>query len=277
MVTSQSVPVSLPPAEVPLLATPALAPVQLRRMQLVDNPTAFALSEIAFIADGATTAAEHSARQARWVQQGRAWYGWLHAQAQGNAWVATCGADGPIIGYARALRDPARQMEQLTELYVHPAFQRGKVGKALLSAVLAERVPLDWQRIIVAHPSPPALALYYRWGTLPLGAAWYMLARPHRSGQSRGIERGQPGGVERGQPQGIAPTDTLTVDLGPILGATPSDALALVQAQIAAAWAAGATQIGLWVPTANTTLLCWLRDASGLRLELCSQVMIMGS
>ncbi len=325
---------ALPPAELPPVTTPQITPVRLRRMELADSPAAFVLSEIAFDPPGAATAEEHAARQERWSRQGRAWHSWLHARAGDNAWVATSGADDCVVGYARALRDPARRLEQLTELYVHPAFQRGKVGKALLSAVLAEQVPQGWRRVIVAHPSPAALALYYRWGTLPLGAAWYVVTRPHPqlrssfAGEGRSLDEkvaldkqiiqqgvrhdslplassnapyDHPFSIRRegvggwGQLPFVATHLGATIsqrqrdgetvawgarcggEIGPLWGATPADALALTHAQMAEAWQTGAAQLGLWVPAANTTLLRWLRETSGPRLRLCSQVMIMGS
>ncbi len=294
----------LPPAAVPRRAALAPAPVALRPMELADNPAAFALADLAFTADGATTDAEQQARQARWDHAGRAWYAWLHAQARGSAWVATAGAAGPVIGYARALRDPTQRREQLTELFVHPAFQRGHLGQALLRAVLAQRVPTGWRRGIVAHPTPAALALYYRWGTLPLGTAWYLVVRPVETAAERTRHESHEGneeheGFERkcafyaqgwdlpafmvahlgasvithGRGTGVRCGDAL----GPVVGATPAEALAVTQALLADAWAAGERTCGLWVPHANAAVLRWLREADGLRATLAGQVTLLGS
>jgi ribosomal protein S18 acetylase RimI-like enzyme len=293
-------------AEIPRFPMLSPTPVELRPMTPADNPAAFALADLAFTADGATTDAEQRERQARWERAGRRWYAWLHAQAGGNAWVATAGAEGPVIGYARALRDAAQRREQLTELFVHPAFQRGHIGRTLLGAVLAERVPAGWRRGIVAHPTPAALALYYRWGTLPLGTAWYLVvsrvgeASSMLEGRTR--HEGHEGDEEREEPEAInrlADFMTAHLDairhtqvcaghgvgwgvrcgdaLGPVVGATPAGALAVIQSLLADAWAAGARECGLWVPHANVAALRWLRAAEGLRVTLAGQVTLLGS
>ncbi len=171
---------TLPPAQLPDLGTLEAAPVTLRPMELADNATAFVLSHIAFSPDGTwdavgnTSPEAQSARQRHWDDGAREWFGWLHTQARGNAYVAARVSDGQVIGYARALRDERQQIEMLTEIFVHPAFQRAQIGKALLRAVLSMDVPDRWRRVIVAHPDPVALGLYHRWGTFPLGTAWYV-------------------------------------------------------------------------------------------------------
>jgi GNAT superfamily N-acetyltransferase len=316
----QEIAYGLPPATIPLVTLPEVAPVWLQRMTLEANAVAFALADLAFSPDGADTPEARDARQARWDADARAWFGWLHARAAGNAWVARAGADGPVVGYARAVRDPVRRLECLTELYVHPALQHGKVGQALLGAVLAPRVPDGWRRIIVAHPTPPALALYARWGTWPLATAWYVVARPRRSASVRGIERGG----HRQQLQDAHRAHTLDPpcmcgqfacvcvgrwgqmallarhldgnvkvarhgaaivgvgarcgsEIGPILGATPADTLNVVQRLFAESMAQGATQVGLWVPGTNITVLRWLYALPGVRLAIQSQVTIMAS
>lgn len=311
---------ALPPADVPLVAMPEIAPVWLQRMTLEANPVAFALADIAFSPDGKDTPQQQAERQTRWVTSGRAWYGWLHARAGGNAWVARAGTDGPIIGYARAIRDPLRRLECLTELYVHPTFQRGKVGKALLSAVLDPHVPEGWRRIIVAHPTPPALALYARWGTFPLANAWYVVMRPHSPANVRGIERGEQASqryhtnwVEQieslcfcnqsacvcvgrweqmafmarhlgGTVQVVRRGTTIlgvgirsSSEIGPVLGTTPADALAVAQLLCKEGIAQRAQHIGLWVPGTNTPVLRWLAALPNTRLAIQGQVTIMAS
>jgi GNAT superfamily N-acetyltransferase len=311
----------MPPATVPLVAKPAMAPVWLQRMALEENPVAFALADLAFSSEGGDTPNERGVRQGRWDAGGRAWFGWLHARAAGNAWVARAGADGPVIGYARAVRDPARRLECLTELYVHPAFQRGKVGQALLGAVLPPQVPGGWRRVIVAHPAPSALALYARWGTLPLATAWYVVAHAKSRAPVRGIERdgGSTQLIQQGDDASILDLPcrcahamcvcvgrwgqmallaqhlggnvhvlrrgTAAVgaglccgnEIGPILGATPADTLALVQRLFQERLAHGATQVGLWVPGMNSAVLRWLHALPDVRLAIQGQVTIMAS
>lgn len=318
-------------------------PVTLRPITLSDNPAAFKLSELAFTADGQTTPAEAAARHERWTARGHAWFDWLHSRAQGHAWVATRTSDGAVIGYARALRDPAQRLEQLTELFVHPAFQRGQVGKALLAQVLPPQVPDGWRRIIVVHSALAPQALYLRWGVHPLGTAWYVGWRdgPSPSGMERGASLARafcppasvgarfiaPVSPSAPVVSMLAPAPTsrdaeidweqlLTLgdridrraamrlmgeqlggvmlarerggelmgygarsqgEIGPVVGATPDDAVALVAAHLEAMLAAGETPHGLWVPGTNIALLRWLRDACPLRMFLRGQVAIMAS
>ena len=311
----------LPPAQVPQFRQLTAQPVVLRPMQLADNAIAFALSEIAFTPDGATTAQEQQERQARWDAGTRAWFGWLHARARENAWVATSGENGVIIGYARAVRDETQRLEELTELFVHPAFQRGQVGKALLQAVLTPEVPTGWRRIIVAHPGLAPLALYLRWGTYPLGTAVYISFRPQPLPLAA-LPQKQDGGkwpptLQRWGGDGgesIAALDRavmgverlallhfiadqlggrLVVDerdgrivgygmrshneIGPVVGTTPEDAVAVVAAHLQAILAAGEVPRGMWVPCANIALIDWLRHACPLPISLLGQVTIMAS
>ncbi|HKD77317.1 MAG TPA: GNAT family N-acetyltransferase, partial [Ktedonobacterales bacterium] len=165
---------TLPPAQLPALGALDATPVTLRPMELDDGATAFALSESAFLPDGSASQELLAARQRQWDDGVREWFGWLHTQACGNAFVAARVNDGQVVGYARALRDERQQIETLTEIFVHPAFQRAQIGKALLRSVLSTDVPDRWRRAIFAHPDPVALGLYHRWGTFPLGTAWYV-------------------------------------------------------------------------------------------------------
>ena len=312
---------ALPPAQVPQFRPLTAQPVVLRPMQLADNAIAFALSEIAFTPDGATTPQEQQERQARWDAGTRAWFGWLQTRSQGNAWVATSGENGLIIGYARAVRDEAQRLEELTELFVHPAFQHGQVGKALLHAVLSPQVPTGWRRIILANPGLSPLALYLRWGTYPLGAALYVSFLPRTTPPASAptmLERersplsplrwGSDGGasiaaLDRAA-MGVERLDLLHFmaeqlggrllvheragaivgygmrcrnEIGPVVGTTPEDVVALIAAHVQAILAAGEVPRGMWVPCANTTLLDWLCCACPLPISLLGQVTIMAS
>ena len=164
----------LPPSQVPIYGPLSPTPVLIRPMQLADSAAAFSLSELTFLPDGQTTLAEASERQARWDAGLRTWSRWLWQRSQASSWVATRATDGLVIGYARVVRHEHEKREQLTELFVHPAFQSAQVGKALLSAVLTPEVPTGWRREIFAHPDPVPLALYYRCGTFPISTAWYV-------------------------------------------------------------------------------------------------------
>jgi GNAT superfamily N-acetyltransferase len=288
--------------------------ITLRPMRPQDNAAAFILSELAFTVDGQTTHAEGIARQERWERFGCAWFSWLHTRADGNAWVAVNG-DGPIVGYARAVRDPTQQWESLTELFVHPALHGRRIGQALLRAVLAPQVGAGWQRLIVADPGLAALALYLRWGTYPLGAAWYV-SFPALFHPEKLLVEGQ-NGIRAARNQDAAVLATLERDLlgvarldrvrfmvtqlgaqilvceregvvtgygvrcggeiGPVLGATSADTLALVQAHLRALVLAGETPRGLWVPCANIALLHWLRVASPQPVIVRGQVTVMAS
>lgn len=311
----------LPPRHLPASAPFAPAPVTLRPLELADNAAAFVLSEIAF-GDPAALAAALAERQARWASSRRAWFGWLHERAAGNAWAATVAATGQIVGYARAVRDPALRVEQLTEIFVHPTFQHGQVGRALLAAVLAPAVAPGWRRIICAHPDPAALVLYHRWGTYPLATAWYLtpsftppsreqLAASLAANQAEGLhlrpidwaqdaaaiaqmDRAATGMDRSDQLRFMAEmpgaallvserADTITGygvrqgdSVGPVVGMTPADTLALAQAHLLAMYDAGQPSAGLWVPGVNVVLLHWLRTC-GARCLLRGQVQIMAS
>jgi GNAT superfamily N-acetyltransferase len=313
---------ALPPAILPEMMSPPVLPVTLRPMQLADGAAAFMLTEAAFLPDGITTAALQADWQRRWDTGMRAWFGWLHEQTQGNAWVATSGAAGPIVGYARTRRDEQQRIEALTEIFVHPHFQRGQVGKALLAAVLSPAVPDSWRRVIFAHPEPAALALYHRWGTFPLGALWYM--QPHLtaellpslllqlaslraqgcvirpamlatdSGAVAWLDRATLG-VARIEQHAFMTTrlggQMLVLQragriagyglraggqIGPVVGETPADTLALVVAHIAAALTHEEELLGLWVPGANTTILEWL-IAADIKTTIAGQATLMVS
>ncbi len=254
-----------------------------------------------------------AARQARWLGGARDWFGWLHARAEGSAWAATCGADGPLIGYARAIRDPRQRVEQLTELFVHPALHGGGIGRALLGSVLSRAVPPGWRRIIVANPTPAAEMLYVQWGTFPLATAWYLrlptgaglppetpeipeqiLQGDHGADAGDDLDRAVLGMARPALHAFLAAHPaasrvTLARDgvaeasgwrwggeIGPVVARTPAAMLALVRAHILAATLAGTPAVGMWIPGANTTLLRWL-VAAGYPMLHASQVIIMAS
>jgi ribosomal protein S18 acetylase RimI-like enzyme len=310
---------TLPPAQLPALGALEVAPVTLRPMELADSATAFALSELAFLPDDAATP---EARQRRWDGGAREWFGWLHTQARGNAYVAARVSDGQVVGYARALRDDRQQTEALTEIFVHPAFQRAQIGKALLRSVLSADVPDRWRRVIFAHPDPVALGLYHRWGTFPVGTAWYVrpqimpemqpallaqLASARAQGytiRSASLVHDRSAitwldhavlGTDRVEQHAfvaarlkartfialrwgrIAAYGTRVAGhIGPVVGETPADVLAMVIALFADALAHGETAEGLWIPGANTALLEWLAN-EGIPMRIAGQATLMAS
>ncbi len=165
-------PLALPPERVPSIAPIApIAPLTLRPLTLEENAAAFSVCEAAFAPAGTLTPEHDTRRQANWEAWGRAWFGWLQQQA-GDRAVAAVTAEGALAGYARALRDDTQRVEHLTDLYVRAEFQQAHAGRALLEAVLARQVAPGWRRFIVANPDARALALYHRWGTLPLATLW---------------------------------------------------------------------------------------------------------
>jgi GNAT superfamily N-acetyltransferase len=179
---------ALPPALVPHITPLAAAPVTLRRLELADNAAAFAVCEAAFQPPESLTGNQAAICQQRWDAWGRAWYGWLHSQARDDAWAAVT-ESGDLAGFARAVRDDAQRIEILTDLYVRSEFQGAQLGKTLLQGVLEPHVASGWRRIIVANPDLRALALYHRWGTLPLGTAWCGMLAPGATLQAHAAKR----------------------------------------------------------------------------------------
>lgn len=299
-------PLDLP--ELPELPDLAPQPVTLRPWRPADGPAAFVVAQEALA--GGWDAAALAGWRARWAAGERDWWGHVSRLAGERAVAAVVAPDGPLVGFARVVADPVRRVEQLTDLYVRPAFWRGQVGRHLLAAVLAPTPPPGWRRVIIANPVAPALALYLRWGVVPLGGAWFLrlpadvtrpvalgagirplvwpadaaaleglagdLALPHRAAlhgflatrpAARGLARERAGAVTG---FGWREDDLI----GPVLGATPADTVALVAALLAEARAAGVTAPGLWAPGANVALLGWLRDHAP-RLTLAGQVTIL--
>ena len=165
---------------------------------------------------------------------------------------------------------------------IRDSYQGGQVGKALLGAVMPQTIPDGWGRVIIADPTFPALALYYRWGVYPLGMAWrarVTLPMPgieHEGHENPRTSRndaddGEAGGMLRhfmqralGAQVRFSAAGGYSVRyadmLGPVIGATSADALALVMASLADAQKEGHRAIHLWVPGANIALLRWLRE-----------------
>jgi len=165
----------LPAFQLPKLPNITIGQCYLRPLSLADEPMAFILSKIAFLsAENLLNDTDMQLRQQLWQTSGRVWSGWLHHQSLGSAWAVVCGENGPVVGYARVIRHKEHRLETLTELYVHPLFQHAKIGKTLLAAALEQQVPEGWTRTIIADPNFTALALYYNWGTYPVGTAWYV-------------------------------------------------------------------------------------------------------
>ncbi len=326
----------LPPPHLPDPAT-AIAPspqptrIDLRPLDMADGAAAYVLAEDALLGIAAGNgpsgvgAEDQRVRQMHWEGNQRLWSGWIQTMSRGAAWGAVDMSDlarasaavAPLVGYARAVRDAAARVEYLTELFVHPALQGGKIGQALLGAVLAPVVPDSWRRLIIAHPLPAPLALYHRWGTYPLATVWYLMLRPDRAHQLTGRTEQRNGRIRplestRDLPalhwldqtvlgrtrdaqhlfmlrvigaHGLVLERNGTLagyglrtgeQIGPVVGETANDTLAITRALLRAALAEGAALPGCWVPGANIAVLQWLRGVPG-RLILGSQVTLMSS
>jgi GNAT superfamily N-acetyltransferase len=171
---------ALPPAQIPRHEVCAAEMCIVRPLELSDEATAFMISEIAFWSPGILDNTQERERQNRWEHYGRQWFAWLHQLSKGSAYAAVRVRDGMIAGYIRVIRDPIQQIEQLTELYIRPEFQRGGVGRALLDAALPRGIQAGWDRQIIAHSDHRVIAIYVRRGTYPITNAFYI--RPYCRG-----------------------------------------------------------------------------------------------
>lgn len=103
----------------------------------------------------------------------------------GRSWV--CEDAGVIVGYARVCT--FGEMEELTELMVHPDHQGRGIGRALLERCWPGSPSPEMGRVVVAAGAPADLSLYVDFGVMPTAGHWHLRARTAVYQESRSHER----------------------------------------------------------------------------------------
>lgn len=107
------------------------------------------------------------------------------AAQDGQFWLCE-GGEG-IVGFARVVRFD--DMEQLSELFVHPAHQGNGIGKGLLEHCWPEPPTPELGRVVVATGAPADLSLYTAFGVMPADGRLSLVQRTERYLEHRLRER----------------------------------------------------------------------------------------
>ena len=97
----------------------------------------------------------------------------LAAQEGGCYWV--CEDGSTLAGYVRVARFGA--IDELTELWVDPAYGGRGIGRALLSRCWSDPPTPELGRLVVTFGRPIDLTLYTDFGVMPVSGHWHMRQR----------------------------------------------------------------------------------------------------
>jgi GNAT superfamily N-acetyltransferase len=108
----------------------------------------------------------------------------LAAQPEGSYWL--CEEGTRLVGYARAARFGA--IDELTELWVDPAYAGRGAGRALLERCWPEAPTPDLGRLVLTVGTPASLTLYTDFGVMPVGGHWHLRHRAEEYLERRALE-----------------------------------------------------------------------------------------
>jgi GNAT superfamily N-acetyltransferase len=108
----------------------------------------------------------------------------ISAQPDGSYWLCEDGTE--LVGYARVVRFGA--IDELTELWVDPAYAGRGVGRALLSRCWPDPPSPELGRLVLTVGTPANLTLYTDFGVMPVGGHWHLRHRAEDYLERRALE-----------------------------------------------------------------------------------------
>lgn len=122
---------------------------------------------------------------AQWGRE-RALVEFLAAQDDVNYWV--CEDGDKLVGYVRAVRFAT--MDELTELWVDPAYGGRGIGRGLLGKCWTGPPTPELGRLVVSFGRPVDVTLYSGFGVMPVSGHWHMRLRVETYLERRAQESG---------------------------------------------------------------------------------------
>ncbi len=108
----------------------------------------------------------------------------ISAQPDGSYWLCEHGTE--LIGYARTARFDA--IDELTELWVDPAYAGRGAGRGLLSRCWPEPPTPELGRLVLTVGTPTNLTLYTDFGVMPVCGHWHLRHRAEDYLERRALE-----------------------------------------------------------------------------------------